>query len=498
MREGRSEAAVFLANDGSVIVAGGWTDQDDWQKGPSRHVERWRIGAADFEPLPPLASGVAGAQMHDLRGAWQHMHMLVGGNNSAIQLFNNKTLQWIHASTARQGSEPGSCLAYPFQHGEDLYVWAQRKSEPYPQPGPGNCEAEQNYWSLLKAANSLGRFQSDTLVTYRAGAKFLPATEDSSALMLGGTVHGGMNAYRPTAGVVAISKDANAIGALPSIPFAGVVNATRIGAGVAVVSFANEQASTSKIVSATWSAGNTMESMRWENLQDSPSRLLALGSDAHGNGLWMEDGTNIRKFRVGSQGGNFRFQPQPEGLPPLNRPRESGGETAPITLRGLKDGRIIVAGGSVQTDLIAVMTEQINQPDLKDEYVSIGPRLPSRRHEIYDPVKREWRNSAPSRGAGGQAVILADGRVLKSGQINPPAGAKWPDGNPISIWHTIEISSADGAAWHQLDASLPATVRRAEPMRSYEDDGQIYLRVNLELTQGGVPGLLWLNPCLSG
>lgn len=57
-------------------------------------------------------------------------------------------------------------------------------------------------------------------------------------------------------------------------------------------------------------------------------------------------------------------------------------------MRELADGRIIVAGGEVQVHKIALMSGDSQRADAADEYVGIGPYLPSRRHEIYDPATR--------------------------------------------------------------------------------------------------------------
>jgi hypothetical protein len=117
-----------------------------------------------------------------------------------------------------------------------------------------------------------------------------------------------------------------------------------------------------------------------------------------------------------------------------------------LTGRVLTEGRVVVAGGQVEGDLVA--TRPADCADCAVSYVGWGPLLPSRRHEVYDPAAEVWRSSAPSRAAGGPAAILADGRVAKAGLLVSPETPAGQARTPDRV--LLEVSSADGRSWRSL------------------------------------------------
>ncbi len=114
--------------------------------------------------------------------------------------------------------------------------------------------------------------------------------------------------------------------------------------------------------------------------------------------------------------------------------------------RVLSQGRVVVAGGEVEGDLIA--TRPADCADCAPSYVGWGPMLPSRRHEWFDATAQVWRSSAPSRSAGGPTVILADGRVAKAGLLTSPQPAAGQAKAPDRV--LLEVSSVDGQSWRSL------------------------------------------------
>jgi hypothetical protein len=132
--------------------------------------------------------------------------------------------------------------------------------------------------------------------------------------------------------------------------------------------------------------------------------------------------------------------------------------------RVLADGRVIVAGGVVEGEIVASRpADCANCPVV---YTGWRPYLPVRRHDIYDPVRKAWHSSALSRVAGGgvaslvenrsnnkhggehSVAILANGQVVKAGLL-PSEQA--PDPNyGVAYRVELEISSPDGSAWRAL------------------------------------------------
>ncbi|MCE1181224.1 MAG: hypothetical protein LWW81_02810, partial [Rhodocyclales bacterium] len=88
-------------------------------------------------------------------------------------------------------------------------------------------------------------------------------------------------------------------------------------------------------------------------------------------------------------------------------------------------------------------------------YIGFGPQMPSRRHEIFDPQRKGWEASAPSRAAGGPVAILADGRVAKLGELTE----KKPEGGEQTS-PLLEISDASGKRWRSL--ALPPSQYNGE------------------------------------
>lgn len=165
----------------------------------------------------------------------------------------------------------------------------------------------------------------------------------------------------------------------------------------------------------------------------------------------MSDGWHRRMHLVGAHAGqgwliaedgdSYRVANKPPHYTPAPRLQRQRRE---FTGRVLADGRVIVAGGQVESELVA--SRPANCSDCPLRYIGFGPQSPSRRHEIFDPRSNAWEHSAPSRAAGGPVVILADGRVAKLGELTE----KKPEGGE-QVRLLLEISDATGKRWRSLD-----------------------------------------------
>lgn len=153
---------------------------------------------------------------------------------------------------------------------------------------------------------------------------------------------------------------------------------------------------------------------------------------------------------VGEDGDTYRVSPQAPHYTPAPRLQR---QRRDFTGRVLADGRVIVAGGQVESELVASRPADCATCPL--HYIGFGPQMPSRRHEIFDPQRKGWEASASSRAAGGPVAILADGRVAKLGELTE----KKPEGGEQTS-PLLEISDASGKRWRSL--ALPPSQYNGE------------------------------------
>ena len=268
-------------------------------------------------------------------------------------------------------------------------------------------------------------------VDYQVGAAFLPASATAPALLLGG----GSSAAQ------AIGLDGR-IEALPSMRHArNNASVFRAAGGVLVVGGTDpgrrNDRDRPKALPAEWFQGQEVDGGE----VDEVAAIAQLKDESL---LVVEPTGNVRQLRFVMREGQRALKSQPHSR--LNRERRHGWEDEKIKVRALNDGRIIVAGGMVRPELIALYSERALKPDQPDEYIPIGGFLPWRRYEIFDPATRRWSNSAPSQSAGGIAAILGDGRVAKAGEIPQASGLE----NSSKHTYVLEISDPSGTRWNTL------------------------------------------------
>jgi hypothetical protein len=283
------------------------------------------------------------------------------------------------------------------------------------------------------------------VVLGRAEAAFVPASGDLPALAIGGVFDDADLASRST--VEAIFKSGAVIGLPPLSGSRQGALAIRLRSGILVGG--GRSGDRAAVPAFEWAAlGTTADTNRWHAVDAAGlNDVITLGLSADGAGLLVSGTGDVNHISV-EQGADGRVRLQARPLPSLNRMRRrDAGDTAAVQIRGLADGRIVVAGGSVQSNKIALLDASSERSDAVDRYVGTGVLLPWRRYEIYEPTLGRWRNSTPSRGAGGPAAILDDGRVVKLSK-----GAR---GGEEML---LEMSSADGASWQSINNTLPANL----------------------------------------
>ena len=499
--EARSELAATRLPDGSVLVTGGWTEKAGWGHGPSATAEHWDPASNRFQAVAPMPTGTA---RH--RGIWPPggdgtTLFIAEGLSGTAQAYDVGSKTWRTVGEWVQGSEEGGCGFYPFIHDGNAYAWLLNKAEGH-YSSKSCLEQKYAYLSLLRPALGAAAPLSPPppealLITYRSGAAFVPATaagsSESPALIIGGTTHAGMNTYLMTSAVEAVGRDGR-IWSLPPLNHARVnARAFRLGGGILVVGGEatrwHRDRNPASALPTEWLAaapgGKGGPTGKWVDLPESPFVSdTALTQLADGSLLQVNAAGDVTQL-LGTQVNGL---PTLERVawPSLRRARRSV-DKEQVQVRQLPDGRIVVAGGQVQAEKIALFSPEVERPDGVDEYVGIGEFLPSRRHEIWDPAAKRWITTAASVAAGGRVTILEDGRVLKLGQTQPQAPAE-----PKAL---LEISTANGMAWAPRPLSAGSRLRMTDQFKEFSLDGEIFASGELEgvNTGGGVSAVEWLN-----
>ena len=495
MTEARSELGASTLPDGSVLVTGGWTPTAGWGNGPSRTAERWDPATNRFEPLPPMPTGNARHQHLWWNAPWGRTLLVVQGLAGAAHAFDPATRTWRTVAEWPQGSEEGGCGFYPLVLGGNAYAWQRNRAEGH--YSSKHC-SEQKYASLALlrppagAAPAAQPPSDQWLISYRSSPAILPASGTAPLLVIGGALHAGMNTYVKTSAVDAVDRDGR-ITSLPSLRIARQnAQAFRVAGGVLVVGgtgphnrYGGDREP--KPLPAEWLPPPGTAPWQWQEVTDAqiaPGSAVAQMND--GSLLVVAPGGGLQQLRPVLRDG--RLGVQSTGWPEMNRERRDGFGQDQVQVRQLDDGRVVVAGGAVRSERIALYSDKVSKPDAPDDYVGIGEFLPSRRHEIFDPATRRWVNSAPSSVPGGRVTILADGRVVKAGEA--PRGKN--DNGRVPV--VLEVSNPAGTAWTRL-VRAGSRLRTDHQLRLFTLEGELFASGEVEglSTGDGPSGLEWWN-----
>lgn len=306
----------------------------------------------------------------------------------------------------------------------------------------------------------------------RGGVAFLPASAKRPAWLVGGAYEGGV----ATAAVDAVRVDGRVDSLMPLQTARAGAAVFDLDVGVVVVGGQGRlrgapDESRAKLP-MEWLPGDS-PSRGWRG-----TRLLFADSDVVAQAgtdallTLHADGSMERIERMAVQGDELAWTTVP--LPPLPRARSAGPGAGRIALRRLDDGRVIVAGGVLQTDSLALFGPQVMGEGASDRFVPDGAATAWTDYDILDPKSGQWARSAAAGAPGGLPLVLADGRVLKLtfDEFQPPQAA---DGSwPVVKAGTLEVSSADGTRWSSFPSPAPL-IRLDDTTRLFELDGVLFM-----------------------
>lgn len=435
MLEGRAEAVAARLPDGSVLVAGGFTKDADWGPGPSRTAEIWHPGSGQFEQLPPMPVATALAHARWAPGQEGHTLLMVEGMSAGISAFDVQRQAWYFAGAWQAGREEGRCASVPFTRNGQTWVWQDSCS-------PDLIRLARLMEPREPGAQAKGPALTEVVVG-EWGSSLLPLKGDRPAVLVGGTMNVG--SQYPDTGVVMGVDAAGRAFALPTLNHARRnANVVRVGDGVLVAGGTNKTA---------YRPNQTPPPVEWlssiERGLDARWTVLAnTGFDASSvvTSRRTSDGllelartTDVMRVRVkpGSQNDAPEFER--ELWTSMLRARRST-DDSPVQMRELSDGRVIVAGGEIQSESIALWSDEVEHSNTApDSYVPTGYWGPELQHAIIAPDDKVTM-SAPSKLPGGAVAVLDDGRVVKAHKAS--------EGSRLSF----EIHSPETMVWSDLSA----------------------------------------------
>ncbi len=479
MVESRTNATATLLPDGSVLVAGGWTPKHTWQDVPTRSTERWDPRSDRFSTGAQLVIGVAGHQAMWVPGQQDKQLLVAGGflrgwgGNNSVQAYDVDRSEWRSIGECASDFKTGDVAAVPFSLGGRASLWCKHGGDP---GGP---------WSLASlriptpGAEKSQRIDAEAgIALQRQGLAFLSPQRNSPGLAVGGAADFGAQ----SAAVDAIWSDGR-MQSMPSLIHARAnaqVFRLQDGSFLVTGGVSGDRTRRTERVEPPellpLPAGAAPESARWTALDMGLEDDAILGQLGDGSLIALKPGGDIERLVV-TGAAEGRPAVQRTSFPSLNRGRKPSRAEDGTTLvvKASSDGRTVVAGGDVQPHRIAVLDENAMKPDAPDQFVGIGDYGPGKTHEIYDPAAKVWRESAPSHGAGSRAAVLDDGRVVKWGSVTAaPGDAKSADQQAAGVRGILEISSADGKSWRELEG--PETIHMVErPVRPFTIEGELFL-----------------------
>lgn len=507
MNSPRSDPALQRLPDGKVLVAGGWTPELDYQDGPSTSTELWepesnRFVAGNSLPLPMarhMALWAPGQQARQL--------LLLGG-------------------MAGPGDGNDQVLALEM----DINLAPDLTSGPWRNVAQ-NCNDYHGTKSRVKVATLLHEsipyvlcYKTDNPVerAWSSNRLRLPGLPVDSQLALDETGYG-VNLHR--SGMAFLAPTEN----LPGLTAGGFVNGAQSAAAdgilpdgriisLAPLNHRRAGAQAFRLSTETWLVvGGVQGNSSRRTLKYLPAELLNI-SDGLEQARWRELEITMQKGAIWEQLSDTRFvlintdgsveridfELDLEGnlqvvkriaLTPLNRVRNQ--ESGKISVRELDDGRLIVAGGSVQQFRVAVLDENTINAVEADRYQSFGYFEPASHYDIYNPETNRWQMSAQMENQAHRFAILPDGRVATWAMQELLPDSDTPEGAPVESKAILEISSADGKQWQPLGGSAPH-IDFGYPSGNddlYAINGELFITGTMPKTYAGrLNALEWFNP----
>ncbi|MFO1319555.1 MAG: kelch repeat-containing protein [Burkholderiales bacterium] len=455
MTVGRAAPVAARLPGGEVLVAGGWSTGRQDAAGSAELYDprtgRWSV-------YPSMPSPLAHARAHWLAGSAGRTLIVGGGTNPQIHALDVATREWRTLAEMRAYRIRAHIVSYLDGRGQP---WIAAFGGVHAPRGrsPG--------WdgSLERAPLRLPGIALDAGAPYRLSraAPALAVRSDGAVTLVGGAVDGDPGSVA-TAAVDELRGSPPVLTAQPAaaLPRAGAFAAWLDDATLVVAAghpAGHDEAAASPLPVEVFDTRDR----RWRDVTHVTGKVLAFDPDAGlaatpDGALVAIQGTSALRLRIADAVATAL------PLTPLPRARRRS------IVRAFEDGRIVVAGGEVQTERIVTVDAGRAADGSADVHEGFGPFLPARRHALYDPATKAWQESAPATSGESAAAILHDSRVVRVG-VRPLGPVT--EASPGEFAWVCEISTADGSRWRALP--VPGFTPRPGGLRLAVQRGELLL-----------------------
>jgi hypothetical protein len=441
LKEPHADAGASLLPDGSLIIAGGWRSDKNGNVQASNTSERWVPGEPSFKAAASLP--IATAKIRDISADTHTSFMLISKDEGYVQAYDTKNNEWrLVASFCGAEGDYAFGLG-PFGDKQNFYLWMNStgKKNAWKKMALGVSPANGEFFSSSFTPNLGGYF-------YNNEVNYLPPSANQSGVVAGATLND-----TPNASAIAVSF-AGKLTPLATLNYPRTnAQVFRLSDGAIVVAGGvpeDENNMNSNLPSLELLMRPDL-SNHWKVLNIVHPVGTRYGQAANGNVIALLPEGRLEQIAVEVIDAEPRVIKTPLGR--MINPREYSYDS-PIVLRGLSDGKIIIGGGCIRAHQIAVIydkpaTNTEGESESADEDVAnLGTCSPNNSYDIYTPASRSWRKSTNARYSASQSAILADGRVVRMGELQIPESSK-PDSqaNILPANTVVEIANAEGNQW---------------------------------------------------
>jgi len=362
----RADATATLLPDGNVLVAGGWTPEQDWGTQGSKTAELWNARTNRFITAPPMLTTTAMHRAVRIMIYNRAFVVLAGGTSQLFQAYDVRDKAWYVVGEMCAAHENADVVLFTFRGRQHAWIYL---------PSFGFCEGGAVPLRMPAPAGGSGTYlfdASEGIVLFRHEMKFSPGLNGEPSIASGGKKY-----------------------------------------------WSNESDSVD-VRDAIWNDGRIRTLSPHEQLPSESEQKMAPA--------FLQEVPPIRDRATSSSSASC----------------PNGG----VRNEWLSDGRIIVAGGELQINRIAVVTPDALNPDAVDSYIPLGEFTPERSYDIYEPATKSWRASLPALGVPLSIAFLDDGRVVQHGRVPVAGVASGSTGHEEE--GILEISSPDGRQWKRM------------------------------------------------